>query len=282
MNRISQFVDSFIPKNIPKKKAGVLKDELTCHIMDKAEFYREIGYDYTESVNKAIEDFGTDEADKSFIFKEFEELYSERSIWGIISFVVIGVMNLLCNDFGLYVATADYYRDPDPPSIFISFMLILLVLSIIFVARIKKYRKTLIATGVINVLICLSVLAAFYPQMASYAVSYNIIYLLSLDCGVIEYALPVATYRIVLLLPSLYCFIEAVRIRKGTAKDVSNPKKKAAIFCVIFIVIAIASSVLYPTSEKYVEESRKQHYSTITEEGQKYSEEVEMYISEVN
>ena len=71
MNRITDFVDSFIPKNMPKKKALLLKAELTCHIIDKADFYKEIGYDDTESVNKAIEDFGTDETDKKFIFNEF-------------------------------------------------------------------------------------------------------------------------------------------------------------------------------------------------------------------
>ena len=29
MNRITEFIDSFIPKNIPKKKALMLKAELT-------------------------------------------------------------------------------------------------------------------------------------------------------------------------------------------------------------------------------------------------------------
>ena len=42
MNRIAEFVDSFIPKNIPKKKALMLKAELTCHIIDKADFYKDV------------------------------------------------------------------------------------------------------------------------------------------------------------------------------------------------------------------------------------------------
>mgnify|MGYP003298839072 CR=1 FL=1 len=38
MNRVKAFVDSFIPENLPKKKRLELKDELECHILDKADF----------------------------------------------------------------------------------------------------------------------------------------------------------------------------------------------------------------------------------------------------
>ncbi len=261
MNRITEFVDSFIPKNISKKKAAILKDELTCHIMDKADYYKDIGYDEVESVNKAIEDFGIDETDKSFIFNEFEELYSERTVFGILAFVLIGFMNFICAPLDLWVTSADYNRDPDPFSAFISFSMIFVVLIMIAFARIKKYRKTLISIGVVNTLIAVTLLVSFYPQMAALTMGFNVIYLLDNftpfcigHITAIEDIFATLFWFGFLIIPSLYCFVEAFRIKRGRAKQIKNPKKKVAIFSSVFFTIAIASSFLYPASEKYVDD----------------------------
>ena len=261
MNRITEFVDSFIPKNISKKKATILKDELTCHIMDKVDFYKEIGYDDSKSVNKAIEDFGTDEADKKFIFNEFEELYSEKSVLGILAFVIIGLMNFMCYPLDLWVTSADFNRDPDPLSAFISFSMIFVVFIMIAFARIKKYRKTLISIGVINTLIAITLLMSFYPQMAAYTKGFNIVYLIDNftpfcigHISAIEDIFGILFWFGYLIVPSLYCFIEAFRIKRGRAKEVKNPKKKVAIFSGIFFAIAIVSALLYPVSEKYIDD----------------------------
>ena len=263
MNRITEFIDSFIPKNIPKKKALMLKAELTCHIIDKADFYKEIGYDDMESINKAIEDFGTNENDKNFIFNEFEELYSEKSILGILAFIFISVMNYLCLPLDLWVTSADFNRDPDPVSAFISFSMIFVVLIMISFARIKKYRKTLISIGVINTLIAVTLLVSFYPQMAAFTLGYDIIYLIDkftpfsvghLIVSALESVFAMILWFGILIIPALYCFVEAIRIKKGTAKTVKNYKKKIIKFCIVFYVIATASCLLYPVSEKYVNE----------------------------
>lgn len=252
MNRITEFVDSFIPKNISKKKSAILKDELTCHIMDKVDFYKEIGYDESESVNKAIEDFGTDEADKKFIFNEFEELYSEKSVLGILAFVIIAFMNFMCYPLDLWVASADLNRYPDPLSALISFSMIFVVFIMIAFARIKKYRKTLISIGVINTLIAVTLLMSFYPQMAAFTMGFNIAYLIDNFTSFFrEHIYSVGwifsefLWFGFLIIPSLYCFIEAFRIKRGSAKQVKNPKKKVAIFSGIFFAIAIVSSVFY-------------------------------------
>lgn len=261
MNRITEFVDSFIPKNISKKKSAILKDELTCHIMDKVDFYKEIGYDESESVNKAIEDFGTDEADKKFIFNEFEELYSEKSVLGILAFVIIALMNFMCYPLDLWVTSADFNRDPDSLSSFISFSMIFVVLIMIAFARIKKYRKTLISIGVINTIIAVTLLMSFYPQMAAYTMGFNIVYLIDNftpfcigHISAIEDIFGMLFWFGFLIVPSLYCFIEAFRIKRGRAKEIKNPKKKVAIFSGIFLAIAIASALLYPVSEKYIDD----------------------------
>lgn len=289
MNRITEFVDSFIPKNISKKKALILKDELVCHIMDKADFYKEIGYDDAESVNKAIEDFGTDEMDKKYICSEFEELYSEKSIYGILAFVIIAAMNFICAPLDLWVTSADFNRDPDPFSAFISFSMIFVVLIMIVLARIKKYRKTLISIGIVNTLIAVVLLMSFYPQMAAFTLAYDIIYLVDnftpfsigniivmAHDGIFAMALWVG----ILIIPSLYCFTEAFRIKQGRAKQVKKPKKKIAIFSSVFFTIAIASCLLYPTSEKYADNYPvwfDNYYNYISEASQQMFDEISIY-----
>ena len=74
MNRISEFADSFVPKNLSEKRKNALKQEIICHVLDKADYYKELGYTEEESMSKATEDFGTDEDMKKNILSEFEEL----------------------------------------------------------------------------------------------------------------------------------------------------------------------------------------------------------------
>ena len=65
MNKIESYVDSVIPKNIPKYKQKILRDEIEAHIYDRIDFYTEIGYDNDASINKALADMGEDEETKS-------------------------------------------------------------------------------------------------------------------------------------------------------------------------------------------------------------------------
>ena len=60
MNKISNFIDEFIPKNISKKRRLLLTNELENHLLDKSNFYKEIGYPEEESIQKAIDDFIAD------------------------------------------------------------------------------------------------------------------------------------------------------------------------------------------------------------------------------
>ncbi len=263
MNRITDFVDGFIPDNIPKKEATLIRAELTCHIMDKIDYYKEIGYNDMESFDKDVADFGTDECDKNFIFNEFEELYSERSIFAVGAFIIVAVMNYLCVPLDLWVTSADFNRDPDPAGAFMSFGMIFVVLGMIVFARIKKYRKTLTAIGIVNTLLTVVPLVSFYPQMAAYTMSSNLIYLVDLltpfsmghlvsmgENGLVSMAIWFAT----LLIPAIYCFITAVRIKKGKAGSVTNVQKTVTAIGIAFAVITIASCLLQPVSAKYVDD----------------------------
>ena len=134
MNRITEFVDSFIPENIPDKKKKLLREELICHLLDKTDYYMEIGYDECISRDKAIEEFGTDEDMKNYIRGEFEELYKERTVWGILAALFIWGLNILCFPLDLWSYSADFNRDPDPLGAFMSFLMIFAVIGLIVFA----------------------------------------------------------------------------------------------------------------------------------------------------
>ncbi len=260
MNRINDFVDSFIPKNLPKKKKKMLKDELTCHLLDKADHYMEIGYEMSVSMDKAIEEFGTDEGMKDYIRGEFEELYQERTIWGILAGVFIWALNILCLPLDLWSYSADFNRDPDPFGAFMSFLMIFAVVGLIVFARIKKYRKMLFFIGLSNASIVGFLLWCFYPQMATYSMWYNMIYLID---RFTPFSMHNTTAETVMLwifiiglpaLLALYPLISSVLLKFGKIHDVKNPRKKSiAIACVCFSVMFV-TCMLQETGLKYSDE----------------------------
>lgn len=263
MNKIIEFVEEFIPKNLSKKHSEKLKEELTCHILDKKDYYVDLGYGEDESIEKAIEDFCADEKDKANITSEFENLYSERTWFAVLAFFAIAAINLLCLLSGLWVYTADFKGDPEPVTIMLGFGFIFLVLLVVAFARIKMYRKSLIAAGIVNVLITASLILCVYPQNAAYAIVYNLIYLIdrftpftmgnTIIYGVDSLWLSVLIFGIPLSI-ALYCFVSAIRIKTGKAKCVGNPKNKLAVFSCVFLCVAVASGLMYNTSDKYIDD----------------------------
>lgn len=263
MDRISQFVDSFIPKNLPKERKQMLRYELEDHIFEKTAFYEEIGYTREQSIEKAIEEFGEGEDMRKHIFNEFEELYAERSIFGIIAFFVIMLMNCLCWPLDTWVTSADFNRDPDVLGTAISFLMIFVMLSMIVFARIKKYRKMLFAIGFANILVAVCVLVSFYPQMAAFAIAYNFIYFVdnftpfllgNLIANAMTGIFAMFFWFGFLLIPAIYALITSFLLKKGKAKAVKNPKKKAALFCSVYLSIAVVSCMLQPVGQQYADD----------------------------
>lgn len=259
MNSIIEFVDSFIPSNLPSKRKQILKDELMCHILDKADYYQELGFGERQSIEKAIDDFGTDEEMKKFIFGEFESLYQERTVWGILAGLFIWLLNWLCIPLDIWVYSADYNREPDPAGALVSFIMIFAVLGLIVFARIKKYRKMLLCIGISNLTVIGGLLWFFYPQMAMYSLIDNIVYLIDrftpflfgntlLDVYLYIFFIPVLFTGI-----SLYTFIASRFLKTGRIGDVKNPKKKSIVFASIFVFIMISTCFIQPSGRNYVE-----------------------------
>lgn len=265
MNKFSEFVDGFVPKNVSKKRRAELKMELENHLYDKSDYYKEIGFSEEESIEKALEDFGTDEEMKNNIFNEFEELYSEKTVFSIISFIAIIAMNWICIFTDAWVTSADYNDDPNVFTSLISFSMIFAVCVMIIFARVKRYRKTLVAIGAANFLIGAIFLWDFYPQCAAYSMVYNVIYLIDtltpfstgdLICNG-NYGIPPMVLWISLpLVFALYCVIAAIKIKKGSEKTITDARKKFKIFSSVYIVVAILTVFLLPLSSVYIDDYR--------------------------
>ncbi len=261
MDRITEFVDSFIPKNLPKKRKQILKDELMCHLLDKADYYKELGYEECVSRDKAIEDFGADTDMKKYILGEFEELYQERTIWGILAGLFIWAMNWLCFPLDIWVASADYNRDPDPAGAFVSFCMIFTVLGLIIFARIKKYRKMLFCIGVSNIFVVGIFLWCFYPQMASYSMVYNAIYLIDRftplllgHSAIADGILYVISFIAIPVVLALYPLAASILLKGGKIGTVKNPRKKCMVTGTVCAAVCIITCLLQPTGWSYYED----------------------------
>lgn len=286
MNNISDFIDDFVPKNLPKGRRILLKTEMENHIYEKMDFYKEIGYSDEESQKKAIDDFGTDNEMKNSIFNELEALYAEKSIWGILSFFAILLMNYLCFPLGVWVTSADFNDDPSPLTALISFSMIFAVCGLIILARMKKYRKMLACIGVANLIIGVILFFNFYSQCAVYSIAHNLVYLIDVftPASIGDYIVygeynivPLGVWESIPFIFAIYCFISAVKIKRGTAKNIINVKKKILTFTAVFSVVTIITCCLLPTGLAYSEDYKvwfDEYYNYISDESRTVFESV--------
>lgn len=169
-------------------------------------------------------------------------------------------MNILCVPLDLWVISADFNRDPDPLGAFMSFLMIFAVVGLIVFARIKKYRKMLFCIGLSNITILGIFLWCFYPQMATYSMWYNMIYLIDnftpfLSYGTAAEGIILAVFLIgVLAVLALYCIISSVLLKLGKLKDVKNPRKKSIVTASICFAVMFITCMLQKTGLEYYEE----------------------------
>lgn len=78
--KIQEFIKDFIPKNITKEMKTELQNELECHIYDRIDYYKEIGYSDEECLEKALKDFCGDKQTKEQINKSFQKIHIPRSL----------------------------------------------------------------------------------------------------------------------------------------------------------------------------------------------------------
>ncbi len=263
MNNINEFISSFLPKNIPSKKRQQLYDEMECHILDRADFYIEIGYDEETALKKSMECFGEENEMKESIKKDFEELYHERLYYAVIAGIVPVIFNLIAALTGNFIHTADYAGSPSAENVFMSSLFVcFIILQIMFCYK-KGYRKSLIATGISNILIICTLIVVFYPQSALYAVPLNISYLLEKFTPLImkntaeELPNSLSWYGTILFLggTALISFILTKRVRNQGSSE-KKPLKGVALLAFIMCGVCFFNGVLYKPAKEYFREYR--------------------------
>lgn len=261
MDKVNEFAEAFIPKNLPKGIKQAIKDEIICHILDKADHYIDIGYKRTVAVDKAIEEFGTEREMKKYIAEEFEELYHERTWWGLAAAVLIWLMNCMCFPLDIWVYSADFNRDPDPAGAFMSFCMIFAVLGLIAFARIKRYRKMLLCIGIANITVLGILLWCFYPQMAGYSMTYNIIYLVDRftpllwgDKAIADGIISIIGCFGIPLIFALYSVAASILLKTGKIGKVKNVRKKCIVTASVCAAVCLITCLLQPVGQKYYDD----------------------------
>lgn len=154
LEQMENYVRSVLPAGMPQRKREPLHDELICHLLDRYEFYREIGFNDEESTQKAIHDMGEDEDTTNYIRNEFDELYFEKTWWAVLAFFGVLLIDLFSDVIFFFGAVSD--SDSFSFEIFnaiISFISIAFVLKGIGIAYRHGCRKILTAIGVANILL---------------------------------------------------------------------------------------------------------------------------------
>ena len=114
---VEDYLESVVPKNIADSKRTELRTEMESHIYDKAEFYIEIGYDEETAFNKAVEEMGEAEGVKT----QFESIYKDSTLKGVLWFVGICVMNLMAVASGLGYFILDHIFELQSSAVLIDF-----------------------------------------------------------------------------------------------------------------------------------------------------------------
>ncbi len=260
---VNEFINSFLPDNISKKKRQQLYDEIECHILDRADFYIEIGYDKETALAKSMECFGEENEMKENIKKDFEELYRERWYFALIAGLIPLIFNTIIGFTGAFIHSADKLGDPSDSAVFISSLSVGFVILQIAFCFMKGLRKSLIATGISNLLILCSLILITYPQSAFFALALNASYLL-------EKFTPLIMKGVADSLPDLLSFsgacvfiisIASVSfVLAGTVKRKSKVEHKTlkvfSVLSTVVVTLSFFSSVIYSNADNYYRKYR--------------------------
>lgn len=280
--KIKDYLSDLIPETLPEYRKREIARELAAHILDKADYYREIGYAEEESVDLALLDMGEDNEIKKNVRSEFEELYKEKTWWAVIAGVLILVLNgfaaiaglgmedgldsfitqlfLLVTTLGFGLLVPEYIKiENDIVGAAVSFGLVFILMFIVLYARSKKYRKILTAVGVVS-----SVIAIFGCAIllrSAYSLWTNTQYIVEAATPFVFNASAVFedfySYAAFAFMPlcAIYCFASARRIKNGSAVRFKSPKRLIAAFCSVYLIFAVGSVCLSSHAEKRLSET---------------------------
>lgn len=256
--KVRTYLEALVPKNIPNKNRQELFDEYISHIYDKIDFYTEVGYDKDTATEKALSEMGNTKELKEEIKLSFEALYKERTLFAVLTGAAVFIMNLIFGSLGYWVMSADSNGKPEAGGVFISFLSVVAVLSLVSFLYIKGYRKSLIAVGISNLIIGATLLICFYPQCFIYGLTVSVEYILELFTPLILCEFNLYNSEIITAEGSLFftlalavfCFIASRKIRKKGLPD-KGAKNIAGAVISIVLVLGLVAVIPYEKAEKY-------------------------------
>ena len=266
--KISAFLTDVIPNEIPKRRRRKLVDELSCHIEDRADAFREIGYSDEESVSKALEAFAETDETKKSISNSFDGMYHERTVWAFVSFFAVLIVNLLCCvPLQIFVFfSPDYFNAPTVFSSAVSFAFIFAIFAAAGFLKKKRYKKTLTGLAAGIGVIAVSFYQNYIFQAASFTVAANIVCLTDFVfggsafgntglfkitctlCAVLEYVFSISAI--------LFCAVCTVRTKRGENGSEKTRRKKSAVFTAVLAALAIMSVMMLPRSRNCIFERK--------------------------
>lgn len=280
MNKIESYIDSVIPKNIPKSKQQKLRAEIEAHIYDRIDFYTEIGYDTDSSITKALADMGEDEETKQSIRNDFEELHHERTWWAVVASAIVFIVNAIPWTLGFMVT--NYWFEFN---IVLSFLMIFCVATEIMFCYKKGMRKCLKGIGISNIVLLPTILLLSYPSLAGRAIGMVVTYIIDIytSFAVKDFLSGCSGYIyhsafVVIVILSIISFVLSDKIKKyGIPQRVKN--RSFAIFTVLYLCVAVFTTSFYCKADDYFVEHPERScdyvssYTTVAEtDKNKYEE----------
>lgn len=257
-DKIKSYIQSVLPVNLSDAKRQALYDELCCHILDRYEFYKEIGFSDEESTQKAIHDMGEDEETTDYIRNEFDELYFEKTWWAVLAFFGVLALNAIAMVLGVWVVAGDTLGSPSIWRTVVSFFMIALVFFGNWAANHFGCRKTLLAFGFAELIIAASFLFCLFPQPAFYSFFAAIFYCLDRFTPLVLYeyssifleTLCAFSGVVFLFIVSIFSFALSAR-QKRFGAPTDGVRLSTKIGAVVFLFLAAISIFLLRPSEEY-------------------------------
>ncbi len=270
---VEDYISKIIPDKIADSTKAELRAEIECHIYDKAEFYMEIGYDEEAAFQKAVDEMG----ETKDVREEFESLYKDSTLKGILLFLGMCTINLLSVSwFGLGYW---YFVEPSmhhfPSLIELIVFLVIFIFSTVYTIKCCRHKLHKQLSGI----------TAAYALMALGSVITSGLFYPVLNAGYLLYCYITngptpekdIAFPINILVLFLYAFISFVSLNKDYRYRSKPYRISLKLITIILSVIGVCFVAVYGFAyEKY-----ERWYPEESKEGWYTETPTEYYLSNI-
>ncbi|WP_294466619.1 permease prefix domain 1-containing protein [uncultured Ruminococcus sp.] len=258
--------------------------ELESHILDKADYYEEIGYSKEIAMQKATEEMGNPD-DTAVPLNALHKKSAVKGIWSIITAVFVVAFSLLCFnvipiEHRFYYADNNYTIYHTVTADFISMLVLFLFVFLLY----KAYRHKNLTSVIMLILSLIVMLTANLTNEVNDGIQFAIFQPLFypvitfIKCGISGYADSIFGYSyivdsdkiiyrigafavfVVLLLLALIIVIAVFRQRRLKSARIllRISKTSCSAMCIILCVITVAMSISAAFAVINIEEKRRE------------------------